>query len=55
MYAIRETNGTEWWRGDRFTPASDEARLFDSADEAEEEADEKCAARTVQVVEIDAE
>ena len=35
MYAIRENfDGGEWWTGKKFSPASDEAMLFDDEDEA---------------------
>lgn len=65
MYAIREANAGygiggrsadmhtgEWWRGDRWTPASNEAKTFEDASAAEAEASEKCT-RDYTVVEID--
>ena len=67
MYAIRETrnlsgagllrsadqHGGEWWRGDRWTPASDEAKTFDTEDEARQHAEEECSSRDWVVVEVD--
>jgi hypothetical protein len=54
-YAIRERNGTEWWSGSRWTPASDEARQFASEALAEAEGEDRCDARDWIVVEIEAE
>lgn len=63
MYAIREANAGygiggrsadkhsgEWWRGDRWTPASDEAKTFDTAAEADRHAAEHCSRDYVVVV-----
>jgi hypothetical protein len=51
----RERNGTEWWSGSRWTPASDEARQFASEALAEAEGEDRCDARDWIVVEIEAE
>jgi hypothetical protein len=35
----RDLNARDWWRGSRWTPASDEAELYDSREEAQAVAD----------------
>lgn len=65
MYAIREKeygytgirsadrhNG-EWWTGWRWSPAADEAMVFDEEEDARHHAEEECRSRDWQVVEID--
>jgi hypothetical protein len=49
-YVICETHGTDYWRGDRWTPADDEAREFASLEEAEAEAEARCASRSWRIV-----
>lgn len=34
----RDQGGPDWWRGDRWSPASDEAKDFDTREAAESEA-----------------
>lgn len=48
----RDQHGGEWWRGDRWTPASDEAMTFETAEEAESHAEQHIS-RAYAVVEID--
>jgi hypothetical protein len=64
MYAIAENtrvvggvrsadqHGAEWWTGRRWSPASDEAKAFDSAADAESEAQQSCD-RDWTIIEID--
>lgn len=48
---ISRDNGREWWGGKRWTPAQDEAKLFDSRAQAEAEATEN-SLRSHIIVEI---
>lgn len=48
---ISRYNGRDWWGGKRWTPAQDEAKLFDSREQAEAEAGEK-SLRSHLIVEI---
>ncbi len=48
----RDQHSGEWWRGDRWTPASNEAMTFDSIEEAKAEAKQHIS-RECTVVEID--
>jgi hypothetical protein len=64
MYAICENtmvaggvrsadqHGAEWWTGRRWSPASDEAKVYEEAADAEREAADLCD-RDYTVVEID--
>jgi hypothetical protein len=54
MYAICEVHSGDWWSDSKgWTHAGDEATLFDTRREAEEQARENCQARTIVVVECD--